>query len=102
MKSKQGVKVRFIIDKVGSIKLNRKYINDLRKAGVEVTFYSYILAPFLRLINTQINYRNHRKIVVIDSKIAFLGGINIGDEYLGLGKMGEWLPKLKPRRRETS
>ncbi len=89
-KAKEGIKVRFIIDKVGSIKLNRKYIKELENAGVDVVFYSYVLAPFLRLINTQINYRNHRKIVVIDSKIAFLGGINIGDEYLGLGKMGKW------------
>lgn len=89
-KAREGVKVRFIIDKVGSIKLNRKYIKDLKKAGVDIVFYSYVLAPFLRFINTQINYRNHRKIVIIDGKIAFLGGINIGDEYLGLGKLGDW------------
>lgn len=89
-KAQEGVKVRFIIDKVGSIKLNRKYTKDLKKAGVDIAFYSYVLAPFLRFINTQINYRNHRKIVIIDGKIAFLGGINIGDEYLGLGKLGDW------------
>ena len=89
-KAKEGVKVRFIIDKVGSIKLPRRYVKELRIAGVDVVFYSYVLAPVLRFINTQINYRNHRKIVVIDSKIAFLGGINIGDEYLGLGKLGHW------------
>jgi len=89
-KAKEGVKVRFIIDKVGSIKLNHKYIKDLKKAGVDVIFYSYVLAPLLRFINTQINYRNHRKIVIIDGKVAFLGGINIGDEYLGLGKLGDW------------
>lgn len=89
-KSKEGVKVRFIIDKMGSIKLSSKYIKDLKEAGVDIVFYSYVLAPFLRYINTQINYRNHRKIVVIDGTIAFLGGINIGDEYLGLGKLGDW------------
>ncbi|WP_084767102.1 cardiolipin synthase [Clostridium nigeriense] len=89
-KANEGVKVRFIIDKVGSIKLNHKYIRELKKAGIDIVFYSYVLAPFLRFINTQINYRNHRKIVVIDSKVAFLGGINIGDEYLGLGKLGDW------------
>lgn len=89
-KSQEGVNVRFIIDKVGSIKLNHKYIKDLKKAGVDIAFYSYVLAPFLRFINTQINYRNHRKIVIIDGKVAFLGGINIGDEYLGLGKLGDW------------
>ncbi|MDZ5010398.1 cardiolipin synthase, partial [Clostridium perfringens] len=72
------------------IKLGSKYIKDLKSAGVDVAFYSYVLAPFLRFINTQINYRNHRKIVVIDGVVAFLGGINIGDEYLGMGKLGEW------------
>ena len=89
-KSKEGVKVRFIIDRVGSIKLGSKYVKELKNAGVDVAFYSYVLAPFLRYINTQINYRNHRKIAVIDGITAFLGGINIGDEYLGLGKLGEW------------
>uniref|UniRef100_UPI003BAD5163 cardiolipin synthase n=1 Tax=Clostridium tertium TaxID=1559 RepID=UPI003BAD5163 len=90
MKSKEGVKIRFIIDKVGSIKLKKSYVKELKNAGIEVVFYSYVLAPLLRLINTQINYRNHRKIVVIDGSIAFMGGINIGDEYLGLGKLGDW------------
>lgn len=89
-KSKEGIKVKFIIDKMGSIKLSSRYIKDLKNAGVDVAFYSYVLAPFFRLINTQVNYRNHRKIVVIDGTIAFLGGINIGDEYLGLGKLGDW------------
>ncbi len=89
-KTKEGVKVRFIIDKVGSHKLSKKYINELRESGVEVLFYSYMSTPFLKLINTQINYRNHRKIVVIDGLISFTGGINIGDEYLGKSKLGYW------------
>lgn len=89
-KAKQGVKVRFIVDRVGSIKLNRKYINDLKSAGVDLIYYTSFLAPFLRLINTQINYRNHRKIAIIDGKVGFIGGINIGDEYLGKGKLGNW------------
>ncbi|MFA7572490.1 MAG: cardiolipin synthase, partial [Lutispora sp.] len=58
--------------------------------GVEVRQYSYFLAPLLRSINTQINYRNHRKIVVIDGITGFIGGINIGDEYLGKSKLGYW------------
>ena len=89
-KSLEGVKVRFIMDRVGSIKVKRKFITELKNAGVDVVQYSYILAPLLRIINTQINYRNHRKIVVIDGNVGFLGGINIGDEYLGKGKMGYW------------
>lgn len=89
-KSKQGIKVRFLMDKVGCRKLSKKYINDLKESGVEILFYSYMSTPFLKLINTQINYRNHRKIVVIDGYTSFTGGINIGDEYLGLSSLGKW------------
>ncbi|SHK80699.1 cardiolipin synthase [Clostridium cavendishii DSM 21758] len=89
-KSLEGVKVRFIIDRVGAIKMKKSFIKDLRDAGVDVVIYSYFLAPLLRHINTQINYRNHRKIAIIDGKTGFLGGINIGDEYLGKSKMGYW------------
>ncbi len=89
-KAMEGVHVIFILDKVGSIKLKRAYARDLKAAGVELVYYSYFLAPILRIFNTQINYRNHRKIVVIDGKVGFLGGMNIGDEYLGKGKLGFW------------
>ena len=89
-KSLQGITVRFIIDRVGSSKLSNNYIKQLKSAGVEVVFYSHFLAPVLRIINTQINYRNHRKIVVIDGEVGFIGGINIGDEYLGNGTLGPW------------
>lgn len=89
-KAKEGVRVRFIMDRVGCIKIGKRYIKDLRDAGVDVAVYSYILAPLLRNINTQINYRNHRKIVVIDGRVGFLGGINIGDEYMGKGRLGYW------------
>lgn len=89
-KARKGIEVKFIIDRVGSAKLSKKYIQDLKKAGVEVLFYNYLLAPFFKLINTQINYRNHRKIIVIDGKVGFIGGINIGDEYLGKGRLGYW------------
>jgi cardiolipin synthase len=89
-KAGHGVKVRFIMDRVGAIKLGKKYTRDLKRAGVDVVQYSYLLAPVLRSINTQINYRDHRKIVVIDGSVGFIGGINIGDEYLGRGKLGYW------------
>ena len=89
-KAKQGVKIRFIMDRVGAIRVKKAYINELKDAGIDVVYYSYFLAPLLRAINTQINYRNHRKIVVIDGEVGFIGGINIGDEYLGKGKLGYW------------
>lgn len=89
-KSHEGVKVRFIVDRVGSSKINKSYIQELRNNGIDIVQYSYFLAPLLKVINTQINYRNHRKIVIIDGKVGFLGGINIGDEYLGKGPLGYW------------
>lgn len=89
-KAGEGVKIRFIMDRVGSIKLDRNYIRELKEAGVDVVQYSYFLAPLLSRINTQINYRNHRKIAIIDGEVGFIGGINIGDEYLGKGRLGYW------------
>lgn len=89
-KALEGVKIRIIMDRVGSISVTKDYIKELREAGVDVIQYSYFLAPLLRIINTQINFRNHRKIVVIDGEVGFVGGINIGDEYLGKGKLGYW------------
>ena len=89
-KASDGVKVRFIIDKVGAAKIKKKYIDDLKNAGIEIRFYTYFLAPIFKVVNTQINFRNHRKIVVIDGKVGFMGGMNIGDEYLGKGRLGYW------------
>jgi len=89
-KAEEGIQVRFIIDRLGSIRLPHSYIQDLKFAGVDVVQYSYFLAPLLKRINTQINYRNHRKIAIIDGKVGFIGGINIGDEYLGKSKFGYW------------
>lgn len=89
-KALEGVKVRIIMDRVGSISVTKTYLKELRQAGVDVIQYSYFLAPLLRIFNTQINFRNHRKIVVIDGEVGFVGGINIGDEYLGKGKLGFW------------
>ncbi|MEY8000999.1 cardiolipin synthase [Clostridium sp. Mt-5] len=89
-KALEGVTVRLILDRVGCIKLSKNFIQDLKKAGVDLVQYSYFLAPILRHINTQINYRDHRKIVVIDGKVGFVGGINIGNEYVGKSKYGYW------------
>ncbi|WP_307311575.1 cardiolipin synthase [Neobacillus driksii] len=79
-KAAQGVKVRFLYDAVGSWKLSKKYINDLKNAGIETVCFGPVKLPFL---NNKFNFRNHRKIIVIDGMIGFVGGLNIGDEYLG-------------------
>lgn len=89
-KAAQGVEIRFIMDRVGCIKLKKSFLKELKENGIDVVQYSYFLAPLLRRINTQINYRNHRKIAIIDGKVGFIGGLNIGDEYLGKSNIGYW------------
>ncbi len=89
-KAKEGVKVRLILDRMGSVKFSKKRIKELKENGVDIVQYTYVLAPILRNINTSINYRNHRKIAVIDGRVGFVGGMNIGDEYCGKGKLGYW------------
>jgi cardiolipin synthase A/B len=87
-RAKNGVKVRFLYDAVGSWTLPKAYIKDLRNAGVEVAPFGPVKLPFL---NNKFNFRNHRKIIVIDGNIGFVGGLNIGDEYLGRNKsFGFW------------
>lgn len=87
-KVKAGVEVRFLYDAVGSWKLSNKYIEDLRNAGVKMVPFFPVVFPFF---NNKINFRNHRKIIVIDGKYGFVGGLNIGDEYLGKNKyFGYW------------
>lgn len=78
-KAKSGVQVRFIYDDFGSHGLSRKFFRDLRAGGVElVPFFKVQLA----IIASRLNYRNHRKIIVIDGRTGFVGGINISDRYI--------------------
>lgn len=87
-KVKAGVEVRFLYDAVGSWKLSKNYINELKAAGVQIEPFSPVRLPGL---NNQINFRNHRKIIVVDGNIGFVGGLNIGDEYLGKNEyFGFW------------
>lgn len=87
-KASEGVEVRVLYDDSGSKQFSRKLAKELRNAGVQ-------FVPFfpgkLPLINIRMNYRNHRKLVIIDGKVGYIGGFNIGDEYLGLNKkFGYW------------
>ncbi|WIV20108.1 cardiolipin synthase [Paenibacillus polygoni] len=87
-KSLEGVQVRIICDGFGSKSLSKPFIQRMKDAGVEVHFF---LPPLHALKLRKINYRNHRKIVVIDGKIGYTGGMNIGDEYKGESlKLGFW------------
>ncbi|KLT19974.1 cardiolipin synthase [Neobacillus vireti] len=87
-KANQGVKVRFLFDAVGSWQLSKRYIHELKNAGIETVPFGPVKLPFL---NNKFNFRNHRKIIVIDGTVGFVGGLNIGDEYLGRDKtIGFW------------
>lgn len=87
-KAREGVKVRLLCDGLGSYHLSSSFVRLLQKEGVEVYFF---LPPFLATLDRRVNYRNHRKIIVVDGTVGFLGGLNVGDDYLGLyEKMGYW------------
>jgi cardiolipin synthase A/B len=87
-KAREGVEVRVLYDDAGSKKLSKRFKKEIIKNG------GYIEAFFpgkIPLINLRINYRNHRKLSIIDGKVGYLGGFNIGTEYLGLNKkFGYW------------
>ena len=87
-KVKQGVEVRLLYDSMGSRGMKKSDWKRLQEAGIQIG--EFFLALFGRL-QLRINYRNHRKIAVIDGKTAFVGGFNIGRDYVGLDpKFGYW------------
>src|SRR5690554_4197546 len=87
-KSREGIIVRIIVDDVGSWGLRSRFLDELRINNIEI--YSFMEVRFPRL-TSRVNYRNHRKILVVDGKIGFTGGVNIADRYLeGLKKIGPW------------
>lgn len=87
-KAKEGVEVRFLYDAIGSNRLFKKHMRPLAEAGgLSEVFFPSIFP----LINPRLNFRNHRKIVVIDGNIGYVGGFNVGNEYLGVEeKYGYW------------
>ncbi|MYL32441.1 cardiolipin synthase [Pontibacillus yanchengensis] len=82
-KAQEGVKVRLLYDSAGSIKLKKRDIKRMRQAGVEVHEFLPLASG---LLTQTFNFRNHRKIIVIDNEMAFVGGMNIGDEYRGISQ----------------
>lgn len=79
-KAREGVKVRFIHENIANIAILPGYYNEMKKAGVQVEKFTKPRWPFVNMV-TQLNYRDHRKIVVIDGKIGYTGGMNISDDY---------------------
>ena len=83
-----GVNIKVIYDSVGSYTLSKKYIKELKAIGVEV--YPFLPFKFGKFLSS-VNYRNHRKIIIVDGEVAFTGGINISDKYLkGDLVLGKW------------
>lgn len=84
----EGVEVRILYDAMGCRTVNQRMWKHLREAGIETAEF---FPALFRRFHLRVNYRNHRKIVVIDNKIAYLGGFNVGKEYIGLeDKFGYW------------
>ncbi|SMF46238.1 cardiolipin synthase [Tistlia consotensis] len=87
-KAAQGVEVRILYDALGSSALSGSYLEELRAADVAIENFHHLRRPHSRF---QRNFRNHRKIVVVDGTVAFVGGHNVGDEYLGRSpRFGHW------------
>jgi len=87
-KAKEGVKIRFLYDQIGSLHLSKRFLKPMREAGIQVA--SFLPGKSFRE-RWSINLRNHRKIVIVDGRVGFTGGMNIGDEYLGKNlSFGYW------------
>lgn len=87
-KEEEGVEVRILFDAMGCRFVSHKFWKKLERTGIKVAeFFPAVLRKF----HLRMNYRNHRKIVVIDNKIAYVGGFNVAKEYVGLDeKFGYW------------
>ncbi|KAA6316661.1 Major cardiolipin synthase ClsA, partial [termite gut metagenome] len=86
-KAKQGVEVRFIYDDVGCWTLKDSFLKEMRDVGIEIKAFLEVHFP---LLTSKVNYRNHRKIVVIDGCVGFIGGMNLAERYVNGLSWGLW------------
>lgn len=87
-KAAEGVEIRLLIDGIGGRELSRRHLAGFAAAGGQ---YAFFFPPKFKYLNLKLNYRNHRKMVIIDDEIGYLGGFNIGNEYLGNNRrFGYW------------
>lgn len=87
-RAREGVEVKVLYDGMGGRKIRRGAFDELKKAGGQVTVF---FPPFVPFFTLRLNYRNHRKLAIMDGREAYVGGFNIGDEYLGRSeKFGYW------------
>ncbi|WP_439622824.1 cardiolipin synthase [Gemmata sp.] len=86
--ARRKVEVRFLYDSIGSYNISSRLLRQLADAGGRAAAFLPMLGPMHRL---RVNLRNHRKILVVDGRVAFAGGLNVGDEYLGRDPaLGPW------------
>lgn len=86
-KVSEGVEVRVIYDDVGCWHVPRRFFEEMRDAGIEVRSFLKVRFP---LFTSRVNYRNHRKIVVIDGRVGFVGGMNLAERYMRGFSWGIW------------
>lgn len=87
LKASEGVKVRVIYDHIGSFSTSNSFFRRLSANGVEIHPFFRVVFP---LLATRINWRNHRKICVIDGTTGYIGGMNVADRYISGGTFGKW------------
>ena len=86
-KAKEGVEVRIIYDDWGCWRIRKGYFEEMRAAGIQVCTFSKVRIP---LLTAKLNYRDHRKIAIIDGEIGYIGGMNATDRYIEGFKWGRW------------
>ena len=86
-KAREGVEIRVLYDDVGCWKVPHRFYDEMREAGIEV--HGFLKVRFPRF-TSKVNYRNHRKLVVIDGRIGFIGGMNLAERYLKGVPWGIW------------
>ena len=86
-KAREGVEVRVLYDDVGCVRVKKSFFESMRAAGIEVHAFLHVKFP---LFTSKVNYRNHRKIAVIDGLVGFIGGMNVADRYVHGSGQGEW------------
>lgn len=86
-RARHGVEVRILYDDVGSSGVKKSFFEGMRREGIEVYAFLHVKFPFF---TSKVNYRNHRKIVVIDGRVGFIGGMNVADRYVRGTGWGSW------------
>ena len=86
-KAREGVEIRVLYDDVGCWKVPHRFYDEMREAGIEVRGFLKVRFP---RFTSKVNYRNHRKLVVVDGRIGFVGGMNLAERYLKGVPWGIW------------